>query len=239
MPVKKICQLCGKEFDVLPARKDSAKYCSRECADHPSVKHAAPNTECSFCGKMFHMKESQKRRYKRTLGFYCSLACSGSSRIEAYAGSRNPNFKNRNVDHDGYRLYVPVAHKTLTGGRRMKLHTAICLEVAGLKNIPKGFHIHHRDCDILNNAPENLAVLSASDHKWLHKQFGNATLWAFTHGKVALEDLVSWSDDPSRAEILLLQSIGIQTDIRIFTGMTIEKVATVRPVRVVFEVEEV
>jgi len=29
--IRKICRVCGKEFEVYPYRKDSAKYCSREC----------------------------------------------------------------------------------------------------------------------------------------------------------------------------------------------------------------
>ncbi len=29
--VKKICLVCGKEFEVMPCRKDTAEYCSRIC----------------------------------------------------------------------------------------------------------------------------------------------------------------------------------------------------------------
>ena len=42
-----------------------------------------------------------------------------------------------------------------------------------------------------NNDPENLVVLNNSDHRWLYKQYGNATQWAFIHEKVKLEELIT------------------------------------------------
>jgi hypothetical protein len=59
----------------------------------------------------------------------------------------------------------------------------------------------------MNNQPDNLCVLKISDHKWLHKQYGNATLWAHYHGKVSSEDLISWSDDKERARMLVDMSV--------------------------------
>lgn len=75
----------------------------------------------------------------------------------------------------------------------------------------KYFHVHHRDCDKLNNTKENLVVLSKSNHRWLHAQFGSATLWAFCKGKVTLQDLVSWTDNKELAEKLLPLSVEYQT----------------------------
>lgn len=92
----------------------------------------------------------------------------------------------------------------------MKLHQAVCCEILGVQRIGNGLHVHHRDCDIMNNDPKNLAVLGASDHKWLHKQYGVATLWAFMKGKVGLEELISWSDDRSRAKRLLEIDVTMQ-----------------------------
>ena len=34
--------------------------------------------------------------------------------------------------------------------------------------IPKGFHIHHKDHDVFNNKPNNLQVISNSEHGKLH-----------------------------------------------------------------------
>lgn len=207
--LQKICAHCAGTFDT---RRDAAKYCSRACSARavgPTLR-AVDNTTCTQCGKGFHIKESQKRRYARTHGYFCSVACHSIARKSINLGSGNPNYKGRNYDSDGYRLHVPSSPHVL-GFKRMKLHTAVALEALGVPEIPKGLHVHHRDCNVENNAPTNLAVLSISDHKWLHKQFGSATLWAFMQGKVKLAALCSWSDDPARAKRLLALDVTHQS----------------------------
>lgn len=156
------------------------------------------------------MKQSQKNRYLRTLGYFCSNICTSNSKRDSYFGSKNPNYKAKNVDSDGYRIYATAA-RTLGSIRRMKLHQAVCCEVLGIDRIPKWIHVHHRDCDMHNNAASNLVVLDASSHKWLHKQFGIATLWAYCNGRIGLDDIVSWSDDNEMAKRLLPLTVLDQT----------------------------
>ena len=208
MAVSKVCLICNSEFSVIKTREHSAKYCSRKCSDESKLGKL--NTDCSNCGKAFHMKSFQKARYKRSLGYFCSVECSAVFKSKAYLDDKNPNNKNRNLSGDGYRIYSPQ-NSHLLGSKKMKLHIAVACEVLEISSIPIGYHVHHRDCDVLNNHPENLAVLSASDHKWLHKQYGNATLWAYVSGKIDLESLVSWSDDKERAFKLLPLSVRLQT----------------------------
>jgi len=208
MNVFKFCEVCGVEFCVPHWREGTAKYCSRKCSD--LAKISKPNTACTYCGKEFHMRASQKARYNRTLGFFCSQECNARNRTEAYLGDKNPNSKQRNFDQDGYKLFSPAASHIL-GPKKTKLHLAVACEAVGMDKIPKGYHVHHRDCNIMNNVPENLAILTVSDHKWLHKQFGNATLWAFMNGKIDLDSLVSWSDDCDRARRILPISVVIQS----------------------------
>lgn len=49
-----------------------------------------------------------------------------------------------------------------------------CLHVEIYKThfgaVPDGFHVHHRDTNPLNNAPDNLLCLSASDHNKAHAE---------------------------------------------------------------------
>lgn len=208
MAVLKVCLICSSEFSVIKTREHSAKYCSRKCS--AEAKLGELNTDCSNCGKAFHMKSSQKARYKRSLGYFCSVECSAVFKSKAYLDDKNPNNKNRNLSDDGYRIYSPQ-NSHLLGSKKMKLHIAVACEVLEISSIPVGYHVHHRDCDVMNNHPENLAVLSASDHKWLHKQYGNATLWAYVSGKIDLESLVSWSDDKERAFKLLPLNVKLQT----------------------------
>lgn len=156
-----------------------------------SNKNGKIDKICINCNNTYSVKYSHRERSK-----YCSKQCLAEHYKERYKGVNNPNFnKNVDRDYDGYIL-------TYKDGRQA-LHKSVALEVLRLNNIPIGYHIHHRNCDINDNTKENLAVLSCSDHRWLHKQFGNASLWAFCTGKVSLEDLCSWSTDPTKAKILL------------------------------------
>lgn len=204
--MKKIvtCLNCKVEFSVPAHREHTAKYCSKICSDK-SMK-AKPNVVCSVCNKPFHRKTSH---IGTKHPICCSYNCMAIIRSKVYLGDNNPNFKNRNKDHDGYKLETPAASHKL-GIKRRRLHVAVALEALGISQIPKGFHVHHRDCDIRNNQAENLSVLSVSDHKWIHKQFGSATLWAYRKGKISLESIVSWSDDMPRARRLLVASVKTQ-----------------------------
>jgi len=196
------CANCNKEFET---RKETSKYCSRYCVWTNKGWTSEANTECTNCKKMFHLKPFAKKRFKRSLGYFCSNICVGEFKSKGcYDGNKNPNYKGRSEDSDGYTLreYVDCCSR-VNGLKRMKLHQAVCCEALGVSKIGKGLHVHHRDCDIKNNARANLAVLRTSDHKWLHKQFGNATLWAHYHNKVKTEELISWSDNKDRARRLI------------------------------------
>lgn len=199
MQITKFCLHCAKQFSV-PKWRESAKFCSRDCSEkHP---RSLPNAKCDHCGKNFHIKPSQLSRYSRTVGVFCSTACLAEGKRVAYEGQGNPNYKGKNTDTDGYRTQPPSARRSLHHTVK-RVHQAVCCEALGISRIPSGHHIHHRDCNVINNTPSNLAVMTVSDHKWLHKQYGVATLWAFCRGHVSLETLVSWSDDKERAMRLL------------------------------------
>lgn len=202
----KTCLHCSKQFQVKNWRT-GAKFCCKACANAGAT--ADNNCNCATCGKAFHMKPSQKSRFPRNLGYFCSTGCAAKAKSFAYASDGNPNYKARNFDCDGYRIQPPSALRTL-GHKVKRLHQAVACEALGFEKVPVGFQVHHRDCDALNNEAENLVILSNSDHRWLHKQFGNATLWAFCRGKIGLDELISWSDDRERAKRLLPLNVLMQ-----------------------------
>ena len=200
MAVDKTCLVCGNYFSVGKARENTAKYCSRKCSDNkPHVKNYV---NCKMCGIKFPLKKSQAEKSKNS---FCGKQCKASYFSQYYQGERNPNYKGKNRDQDGY--VIGSFHKN---GTRVKLHRANSLEASGLNKIPDGMQVHHKDCDRTNNDPSNLAFMTRSDHNWLHKQFGNATLWAYENGKISLSDLESWSDNPDRARRLLISSVELQ-----------------------------
>lgn len=221
----KKCMHCNADFSVIASRKDTAKFCSRACSDKAPREHNL--VSCRECGKQFPLKKSQA---KTVWGNFCSKACITAFRKRATLGEGNPNNKSRNFNQDGYRIYSPPAPLGLGLGK-IKMHKAAVLVTLGLKSIPKGLHIHHRDCNVLNNDPSNLALLTASDHKWLHKQFGVATLAAYMRGDIATDLLASWSDDPSRALILLITSVDMQCEIiKRFPSADLFRICSMKPV---------
>ena len=72
--IKKICLKCGKEFSVQNHRKDSAKFCSKEC--HYAFGRA--NKKCLFCGKSFYSPINKRRQF-------CSRDCVDKSKEKRVA----------------------------------------------------------------------------------------------------------------------------------------------------------
>ncbi len=194
------CKICGKEHSVNNNRKDTYITCSMKCFSIYRKSLVPKNCECTNCKTLFHMKESQVKRYNRNMGIFCSMKCSTEYKKAFYLGENNPNFRGAQYDL-GYR----INHYPLKG--RMKEHHFVAFNYLKIEKLPKNYCIHHRDCNIYNNTPENLALLTNSDHRWLHKQFGNATLWAFMNNKVSLEELISWSNNPEKSKQLLTLSV--------------------------------
>ena len=190
------CIVCNKEFKRFGKQILTAKTCSKKCLGE--LIKAKPNTKCTQCGKDFHLKESTKRRYKRNQGYFCSTECVANFRKEKYLGENNPNFRPQVTrDSGGYKLdYLPKFG-------RIKLHHKVTFEILGIEKIPANHCVHHRDCNVDNNTPENLVLLTNSEHRWLHKQFGSATLWAFINEKIKLETLLQWTNDIEKAKRLL------------------------------------
>lgn len=203
------CKICNKEFKRYGKQALVATTCSYECLG--VYNKAKNNTICTQCGCEFHIKESQKKRYKRNHGYFCSTTCVANFRKGKFLGEENPNFRIQvDRDTDGYKLaYIPKFG-------RIKLHHKVVFEYLNIDKIPKNMGVHHRDCNVDNNSEENLVILSHSDHKWLHKQFGNATLWAYVNKKISLEELLQWSNDRERAKILLPLSILDQKESGVF-----------------------
>lgn len=207
MKYKVTCETCGKNEEVSLSRSIAYKTCSHKCSTLRIKNKTDLNCTCTNCSIKFHLKESQIKRYNRNMGTFCSTKCSTKYKKDYYLGKNNPNFRGAQYDSDGYR----INHYPKIG--RVKEHIYVTKTYLNLNYIPKNYCVHHRDCNIYNNIPENLAVLSASDHRWLHKQYGNATLWAFCHEKVDLETLTSWSNNPEKAKQLLSLNLITQSGV--------------------------
>lgn len=197
------CLVCGAKFECKHKSR-AGKYCSNKC-NGIAARTATANVTCTECGKPFHSKPS-KIKNARKLGIFCSVICAASAKSKAYSSDGNPNFRNRIKDSDGY-LVIPPRISEYLGFGNKRIHQAVCCSLLGVKKLPRTLHVHHRDCDMLNNKPENLAILNASEHKWLHRQFGSAALWAMCNGHISAELLASWADDKEKAWRLLTLTV--------------------------------
>lgn len=86
-------------------------------------------------------------------------------------GDAHHNYKGVISDKKGY--HIILKPDWYTGRKRSKHvfyhHYVYCL-ANGLTEIPIGYDVHHKDENKLNNAIENLQLLSRSEHARLHQQ---------------------------------------------------------------------
>lgn len=142
------------------------------------------NLVCDNCGKEFLRKESSVNR-KDTTGkaFFCSRDCV----VFPYKGKKLPRewLKNRKtkrgensplwkggryIDRHGYvRIYAAGDPHSTTNGWAFE-HRIVMSEKIGRALLPVE-HVHHIDGNKANNNPENLMIVSVSNHTRMH--FGN------------------------------------------------------------------
>jgi len=187
MKVKKICEICGKEFYV-PHWRTKAKYCSRGCSDKSHI--AEPNVSCTNCGTPFHIKPYQMNRLKRNCGYFCCNKCFGEYRKTWFKGENNhqyglkghlnATFKgneiyNQNNNIVDIRVYCPEHPYADTSGRVLK-HRLIVeqnadlfdekyfIMVDGVKYLKKDVEVHHINFNHDDNRIENLEPLTKGEH---------------------------------------------------------------------------
>lgn len=82
--IPKICQACGKDFEVVPAFKDTAKYCSVECGFAGKRKEWITKI-CQACGEEFKVTPARKDTAR-----FCSRVCADKGLSLERRGKNNP-----------------------------------------------------------------------------------------------------------------------------------------------------
>ena len=119
----------------------------------------------------------------------CSYKCLNLLKQEIYKGSDNPNYNNKGCKNPiwksdekislyGYRLIRDLNHpfrncddfvfEHRIVAEKFLLNRDNSVEINGKLYLSPLYEVHHIDRDRLNNSPENLMVLTKSEHMKLH-----------------------------------------------------------------------
>lgn len=197
------CKTCGKEFKVIPCRKDTAKYCSKECAS--IGLHGDLNCKCDFCGKLFHRKPQWKSKNKNQ---FCSRECSNQWKKINFCGANNHQFglkgnlnssyKGKEIEknNNGFldvRVYAPnhpfkdkdsrvLKHRLIVEENHIKFNPKYFIKIDNQYYLKKTTEIHHINFNHNDNRIENLIPLTKSEHRAVHNL--NCVLIRDNKGKI-------------------------------------------------------
>ncbi len=137
---QKNCQICQKEFLVIPSRGNKAKYCGFPCRNKAMVLRGRIEVPCKLCARLFAKPKSAPT-------VYCSQICMGIDRRESLNGSKK-------------------CLRKVVFRRLKELKCSGC----GYDGHPEILGIHHIDHNHDNNDLSNLAVVCANCHSLEHKR---------------------------------------------------------------------
>ena len=181
--VEVICAECGKHEFVAPSRAKKYLCCSTECLGKYNSKRYSKQITliCPICGKSYSCKQSKVNHHK-TCG---DKNCRSQWLTQIRTGINNSNYKS----------VSDLLKNTAVFDKDKDLHKHIVKEHFGfsaLKQLPKGYHIHHKDANHHNNDKTNLVLLPGNIHMMIHRYFGNVLISALHSGKLSREQFFSF-----------------------------------------------
>ena len=148
----KVCNACKLEFYVPNYRKDTAKFCSKECLNH--TQYIKKENTCQSCKETFTVSNSRASKK------FCSLDC------------KNKTLTNEK-DRRKYSKALSVLKMGKNSSRNLKKLISrvkeLSCEFCGYKKRSYNLDIHHIDEDPTNNKLENLSILCAICHRDYHR----------------------------------------------------------------------
>ena len=134
------CDYCGKPImkHNNHGHRNKHQYCCRSCGFAAKVKKVS--VECDLCGKIFMKKASD---ISRTNHNFCSQNCAFTFRVLTNEPRRNR------------RISKQAIHRTVAEAK-------IGRKLSSVEEV------HHLDGNPTNNNPDNLVVLTASEHAKIH-----------------------------------------------------------------------
>ena len=159
-----ICKVCGKEIKDKPSHKRI--YCSKECHDNAQSKQIT--LKCDYCCKEYKTSPS-KTKWKHHFCcnkcrlFWLSIHVKNNVNIKGHSkGHKAQHLTDFNLACGSFKEkkgYIKRAGQLE--------HRAVMEQKLGRK-LRQGEYVHHIDCNKQNNSPENLMVVSKSEHAKIH-----------------------------------------------------------------------
>jgi hypothetical protein len=161
MPYQK-CLRCNKSFEAI---RENQLYCSATCQKREKHKRFRNRygdnvyMSTSICERC--KKEYKTRRRKQK---FCSRECASEARTKFLSIPDCLDLASKKLDKNiGYiRVYCPMHPNANTWGYVYE-HRLIMEGLLG-RHLKKEEHVHHKNGKRWDNRPENLEVLSASEH---------------------------------------------------------------------------
>ena len=186
--VDAVCEWCGKTFKCERFRTEGTRkhiFCSHKCHADFTKAQTEKNCVCCVCGKQFHAKPSHIKNYNTK---YCSRECHRIAKREYMSGDKNHQFglkgslnsswkSDEKISFYGYRLIRVLDHPFKNSDDMVFEHRLVAeqhlldennsIVIDGQLYLNPEYDVHHIDFNRLNNAPDNLLVLTKSEHmKW-------------------------------------------------------------------------
>lgn len=213
------CCICGKIEYVTKARAKKYKTCSKECvAKYLQQRNSRKlKLTCPICGREYEAKASAISHHKTCGDKECRSKWLSLNR----SGSNNPNYlkvqdsvkkkglhNNKENNYKASCLYKHVVKE--------------CLGLNSINDIPKGYVIHHKDCNHYNNDEHNLIVLPKTAHLLVHKWFGNILLSALHTNKISRELFLSLCDNEQKEFYLNIIDLDVTNQAVVKQGELLE-----------------
>lgn len=178
------CEFCGEKFLGHPSRAKSKHICCSKICMSNFIKQNNLNCICPICGKRFHLKPS-----RNTGNNCCSKECKDKLASQRMQGEGNHQYglKGKNnsswksdvrISTYGYRMIRVLDHPFRNSSDFVFEHRLVAekylltdetsVEINGKKYLNPDLEVHHKDQNKLNNDPNNLLILTKSEHKILH-----------------------------------------------------------------------
>jgi hypothetical protein len=151
VPLNLVCAKCGVEFQRLPyLARYRKQYCSITCSASDRQRKEQDGT-CETCGRPF-----VRRAWAFGKGRFCSKRCSNKASGNTASAWKGGTL----ISQSGYR-------QIRVGRRYFFEHRLVAAEKIGRPLLPTE-RVHHLNHDRLDNRPENLQVVSPSEHQRIH-----------------------------------------------------------------------